>query len=153
MRCAAAPWPRRGNKSSLGLWLEGAPWCCAYGSSCARIRHCLAAARYCSSVNQEPEHQTGLLPDGLSPDERYRAAPCLSLCQYKYIIEMEEVLEWDEIAFRSIETQPVSTYGRLVGPGGACKRGYMLYDTYQAHSDVLAPIRLTAEFFRGVLIQ
>src|SRR5215471_9414523 len=72
MRCAAAPWPRRGNKSSLGLWLEGAPWCCAYGSSCARIRHCLAAARYCSSVNQEPEHQTGLLPDGLSPDELFR---------------------------------------------------------------------------------
>src|SRR5215472_1888670 len=38
-------------------------------------------------------------------------------------------------------------------PEGAYKRGYMLYDTYQAHSDVLAPIRLTAEFFRGVLIQ
>jgi poly(3-hydroxybutyrate) depolymerase len=29
----------------------------------------------------------------------------------------------------------------------------MLYDTYQAHSDVLAPIRLIAEFFRGVLNQ
>ena len=29
----------------------------------------------------------------------------------------------------------------------------MLYDTYQAHSDVLAPIRLIAEFFRGVLTQ
>jgi len=29
----------------------------------------------------------------------------------------------------------------------------MLYDTYQAHSDVLAPIRLMAEFFRGVLVQ
>src|SRR6202045_1607212 len=29
----------------------------------------------------------------------------------------------------------------------------MLYDTYQAHSDVLAPIRLMAEFFRGVLTQ
>jgi poly(3-hydroxybutyrate) depolymerase len=29
----------------------------------------------------------------------------------------------------------------------------MLYDTYQVHSDVLAPIRLMAEFFRGVLIQ
>src|SRR6516165_10820124 len=32
-------------------------------------------------------------------------------------------------------------------------RGYMLYDTYQVHSDVLAPIRLMAEFFRGVLTQ
>src|SRR5260370_55279 len=29
----------------------------------------------------------------------------------------------------------------------------MLYDTYQIHSDVLAPIRLMAEFFRGVLTQ
>jgi poly(3-hydroxybutyrate) depolymerase len=29
----------------------------------------------------------------------------------------------------------------------------MLYDTYQVHSDVLAPIRLMAEFFRGVLTQ
>jgi poly(3-hydroxybutyrate) depolymerase len=29
----------------------------------------------------------------------------------------------------------------------------MLYDTYQAHHDVLAPIRLMAEVFRGVLIQ
>jgi poly(3-hydroxybutyrate) depolymerase len=29
----------------------------------------------------------------------------------------------------------------------------MLYDTYQVHSDVLAPIRLTAEIFRGVLTQ
>src|ERR687888_632078 len=29
----------------------------------------------------------------------------------------------------------------------------MLYDTYQVHSDVLAPIRLTAEFLRGVLTQ
>src|SRR5262249_27609037 len=29
----------------------------------------------------------------------------------------------------------------------------MLYDTYQAHTDVLAPIRLMAEFFRGVLTQ
>jgi poly(3-hydroxybutyrate) depolymerase len=29
----------------------------------------------------------------------------------------------------------------------------MLYDTYQAHSDVLAPIRLMAEFCRGVLTQ
>jgi poly(3-hydroxybutyrate) depolymerase len=29
----------------------------------------------------------------------------------------------------------------------------MLYDTYQAQSDVLAPIRLMAEFFRGVLTQ
>jgi poly(3-hydroxybutyrate) depolymerase len=29
----------------------------------------------------------------------------------------------------------------------------MLYDTYQVHSDVLAPIRLMAEFFRGVLDQ
>jgi poly(3-hydroxybutyrate) depolymerase len=29
----------------------------------------------------------------------------------------------------------------------------MLYDTYQTHSDVLAPIRLMAEFFRGVLTQ
>src|ERR1700758_3149207 len=32
-------------------------------------------------------------------------------------------------------------------------RGYMLYDTYQVHSDVLAPIRLMAEFFRGMLTQ
>src|SRR5215813_4271815 len=38
-------------------------------------------------------------------------------------------------------------------PEGARKRGYMLYDTYQVHSDVLAPIRLMAEFFRGVLTQ
>ena len=38
-------------------------------------------------------------------------------------------------------------------PEGARKRGYMLYDTYQVHSDVLAPIRLAAEFFRGVLTQ
>jgi poly-beta-hydroxyalkanoate depolymerase len=37
--------------------------------------------------------------------------------------------------------------------GGADKRGYMLYDTYQVHSDVLAPIRLMAECFRGVLTQ
>src|SRR5260370_41090384 len=37
--------------------------------------------------------------------------------------------------------------------GGADIRGYMLYDTYQVHSDVLAPIRLMAEFFRGVLTQ
>jgi hypothetical protein len=29
----------------------------------------------------------------------------------------------------------------------------MLYDTYQVHSDVLAPIRLMAEIFRGVLTQ
>src|SRR5215831_3192518 len=29
----------------------------------------------------------------------------------------------------------------------------MLYDTYQVHSDVLVPIRLMAEFFRGVLTQ
>ena len=29
----------------------------------------------------------------------------------------------------------------------------MLYDTYQVHSDALAPIRLMAEFFRGVLTQ
>src|SRR6201984_2775144 len=29
----------------------------------------------------------------------------------------------------------------------------MLYDTYQVHSDVLAPIRLMAEFFRGMLTQ
>src|SRR5437763_3791382 len=29
----------------------------------------------------------------------------------------------------------------------------MLYDTYQVHSDVFAPIRLMAEFFRGVLTQ
>jgi poly(3-hydroxybutyrate) depolymerase len=29
----------------------------------------------------------------------------------------------------------------------------MLYDTYQAHSDVLAPVRLLAEFCRGVLTQ
>jgi poly(3-hydroxybutyrate) depolymerase len=29
----------------------------------------------------------------------------------------------------------------------------MLYDTYQVHNDVLAPIRLMAEFFRGVLSQ
>ena len=29
----------------------------------------------------------------------------------------------------------------------------MLYDTYQVQSDVLAPIRLMAEFFRGVLTQ
>ena len=29
----------------------------------------------------------------------------------------------------------------------------MLYDTYQVHSDVLAPIRLAAEYFRGVLTQ
>jgi len=29
----------------------------------------------------------------------------------------------------------------------------MLYDTYQVHSDVLAPIRLVAEFFRGMLTQ
>src|SRR4051794_4447867 len=29
----------------------------------------------------------------------------------------------------------------------------MLYDTYQAHNDVLAPIRLMAEFFRGILAQ
>src|ERR1700751_4034748 len=29
----------------------------------------------------------------------------------------------------------------------------MLYDTYQVHRDVLAPIRLMAEFFRGVLTQ
>src|SRR5947209_18422511 len=29
----------------------------------------------------------------------------------------------------------------------------MLYDTYQVHSDVLAPIRLMAELFRGVLTQ
>jgi poly(3-hydroxybutyrate) depolymerase len=29
----------------------------------------------------------------------------------------------------------------------------MLYDTYQAHSDALAPIKLIAEFFRGVLTQ
>jgi poly(3-hydroxybutyrate) depolymerase len=29
----------------------------------------------------------------------------------------------------------------------------MLYDTYQVHSDVLAPIRLMAEFFRGVFSQ
>lgn len=29
----------------------------------------------------------------------------------------------------------------------------MLYDTYQAHSDIFAPIRLIAEFFRGVLVQ
>jgi poly(3-hydroxybutyrate) depolymerase len=29
----------------------------------------------------------------------------------------------------------------------------MLYDTYQAHNDVLAPMRLIAEFFRGVLTQ
>ena len=32
-------------------------------------------------------------------------------------------------------------------------RGFMLYDTYQAHDDVLAPIRLLAEFCRAVLIQ
>src|ERR1700745_3404624 len=37
--------------------------------------------------------------------------------------------------------------------GGAHIRGSMLYDTYQVHNDVLAPIRLTAEFFRGVLTQ
>jgi poly(3-hydroxybutyrate) depolymerase len=29
----------------------------------------------------------------------------------------------------------------------------MLYDTYQVHSDILAPVRLMAEFFRGVLSQ
>jgi poly(3-hydroxybutyrate) depolymerase len=29
----------------------------------------------------------------------------------------------------------------------------MLYDTYQVHTDVLAPVRLMAEFFRGVLSQ
>jgi poly(3-hydroxybutyrate) depolymerase len=29
----------------------------------------------------------------------------------------------------------------------------MLYDTYQAHSDIFAPVRLFAEFFRGVLSQ
>src|SRR5262249_15825810 len=29
----------------------------------------------------------------------------------------------------------------------------MLYDAYQVHSDVLAPIRLIPEFFRGVLTQ
>jgi poly(3-hydroxybutyrate) depolymerase len=29
----------------------------------------------------------------------------------------------------------------------------MLYDTYQAHTDFLAPIRLIAEFYRGVLTQ
>src|SRR5215467_7770464 len=29
----------------------------------------------------------------------------------------------------------------------------MLYDTYQAHNDVLVPIRLLAEFCRGVLTQ
>src|SRR5712691_2487941 len=29
----------------------------------------------------------------------------------------------------------------------------MLYDTYQAHIDFLAPIRLLAEFYRGVLTQ
>jgi len=29
----------------------------------------------------------------------------------------------------------------------------MLYDTYQVQSDVLAPVRLMAEFFRGVLSQ
>src|SRR5215831_6533991 len=29
----------------------------------------------------------------------------------------------------------------------------MLYDTYQVHSDALAPIRLMAAFFRGVLSQ
>src|SRR5438034_4297970 len=29
----------------------------------------------------------------------------------------------------------------------------MLYDTYQAHTDFLAPIRLMAGFYRGVLTQ
>ena len=36
---------------------------------------------------------------------------------------------------------------------GALLRGFMLYDTYQAHNDVLAPIRLGAEFCRAVLTQ
>ena len=36
---------------------------------------------------------------------------------------------------------------------GALTRGFMLYDTYQAHNDVLAPIRLLAEFCRGFLAQ
>jgi poly(3-hydroxybutyrate) depolymerase len=36
---------------------------------------------------------------------------------------------------------------------GALTRGFMLYDTYQAHNDVLAPIRPLAEFCRGVLTQ
>ena len=66
---------------------------------------------------------------------------------------MEEVLGWDKIAFRWIETGAVSTYGRLANPRARAKRGYMLYVTYQVHSDVLAPIRLAAEFFRGVLTQ
>jgi poly(3-hydroxybutyrate) depolymerase len=36
---------------------------------------------------------------------------------------------------------------------GALMRGFMLYDTYQAHNDVFAPIRLGAEFCRAVLTQ
>src|SRR5260370_6232431 len=37
--------------------------------------------------------------------------------------------------------------------GGGQIRGLWLYDIYRIHSDVRAPIRLMAEFFRGVLTQ
>ena len=62
-------------------------------------------------------------------------------------------MSWDDLAFKSIEAGIASTIRRLRPGGGRYIRGYMLYDTYQAHNDVLAPIRVMAEFFRGVLTQ